>query len=255
MIRLSHHAELDALRHLWRKNNQAEHLEQAKERLRGLQQEFPYVLSVGHELVLVLEKLGDVEGAIHVLGQLERQFKHLDEETLCRWGMIFKKKGDHALLPLADLTQAVQDFEQAGKYYARAFEVRRGFYPRINELTLQFVQAALCKDLGKYEAAQQLLNDVRRQAQQMLGDASLWRARKEDDHIWLPATKGEAHVLTGDWQQASQRYTDAMFAARGQQFYFDCMRDQIQMLLDACRRLGIVVEGPLAKPDEFFEIR
>ncbi|HEV3447727.1 MAG TPA: tetratricopeptide repeat-containing protein [Gemmataceae bacterium] len=254
MTHLSHHAELDAIRRLWRKSNQAEDLVQAKERLCALRREFLYVLAVGHELVLVLEKLGDVDGAVRALGELERQFKQLDEEMLCRWGKIFKKKGDTALSVRADVTQALHDFAQAGKYYARAHEIHRGFYPRINELTLQFLQAALQKDLEQHEESQRLLDDVRRKAQQMLADATVWRSRKDDDHVWLPATKGEAHVLAGDWRQASDRYLDALAAARGQQFYADCMRDQLKMLLDACRRLGLVTEGGLADPDKFFTV-
>jgi tetratricopeptide (TPR) repeat protein len=254
MIHLSHYGELDAIRRLWRKSNQVEHLEQAKKRLTALQREFPYVLAVGHELVLVLEKLGDVERAIQLLELLERQFRQLDEETLCRWGTIFKKRGEQALSQRPDVTQAIHDFEQAGQYYERAYEVQRGFYPRINELTLQFLQAALWKELREYETGQRLLDDVRRKVDRLLADAGVWRARKDDDHIWLPATKGEAHVLAGDWGRASDRYGDAMAAARGQHFYVVCMRDQLKMLFDACCRLGIVAEGPLADPDNFFRL-
>ncbi len=253
MMHPSHHQEFDEIRGTWRRQIDRPTLEAALDRLKSLADEFPYVLAIGHEIVLVLEKLGRIDEAITQLKNLERQFKKLDEETLCRWGKLFKKQAITALQPPADLTQALQDLDEAARYYARAFEVQRGFYPRINELSLQFYRAAVLNDLGKTEEARLLLEEVRRKAAQMLADSDVWRPRKDDDHVWVLATKGEAAVLAHSWTDAEARYAAAVLTARSQRFYLDVMRDQMKLLVDACRRLGILpVDHALADPDAYF---
>jgi hypothetical protein len=79
--------------------------------------------------------------------------------------------------------------------------------------------------------------------------------RKPDDHIWIPATQGEANVLLANWTAAEIAYADAIRQAAGKKFYHDCMRDQIkQLLLPAFKRLDLPFEGKLSDPDGFFAI-
>jgi hypothetical protein len=44
----------------------------------------------------------------HFVGR-KLSFKQRDEEMLCPWGKIYRKKGDTALSIRADVTQAIQD--------------------------------------------------------------------------------------------------------------------------------------------------
>lgn len=247
----SHHGELEAIRRLWRNKHQPADLEAARQRLALLRREFPYVLAVGHELVLVLEQLGEWQAAVDLLNDLERQFKSLDEETLCRWGKLYKTRGAAAAAQ-GRFSEAIHNFAEARKQYARAYEIQRGYYPRINELTLGFLQAALYQDDKRPAEALRLLKEVQLAAAEMLATTAIWQHRNHDDDVWVLATQGEAHLLANNWPTATTRYQDALAAARGRQFYADCMRDQLQLLLSACHRLGIRPEGPLAEPDRFF---
>ena len=88
-------------------------------------------------------------------------------------GQDLRRKAKSPSLRAAMLHKRMHDFEKAGRYYGRAFELHRGFYPRINELTLQFLRAALWKDHGETEESQRMLDDVRLKAQQMLADARI----------------------------------------------------------------------------------
>jgi len=237
----------------WRKTNTQADLEKARDILKAGFLEYPYALPIGDELVLVLEELGDDKAALQVLKDLEHRFKDAGEETLCRFGKIYKKRAD--LQVAADLLAAAfPSLEESERYYGRAFEKSRGFYPRINELTVRFVRAGVARALGLQGEKDALLRDVQQKAEAMLVDPTIWVSRRTDDNIWIPATRGEANVLLGRWAEATAAYREAVRQSAGQLFYRHCMHGQIKLLLDACSRLGFVPEGPLGEPDVLFEI-
>ena len=66
----------------------------AVELLEGLRERYPHVLAIGQELVLALEECHDPDRAEQLLNTLEKSFLNLDEEFLCRWGRLFKDRGD-----------------------------------------------------------------------------------------------------------------------------------------------------------------
>jgi tetratricopeptide (TPR) repeat protein len=253
MTPLSHHTELTQAR-LWRASNTRPALEQARELLVRMRARYPYVLAVAHELILVLEKLGDVDGAVRELEELERTFPSLDEETLARGGRLYKTLAARTAGDKAGLGRAVCLLETAERYYHRAFEVRKGFYPRVNELTVRFLRAGKLAALGNVPEAQKTLREARSEAREMLEDPTVWESRRDDDVVWLPATRGEIAFLCGDWSAAEAEYGKAKRAANGKVFYFRAMRDQLRLLAAACEKLNITPLGPLSDPDAFFAL-
>lgn len=246
---LSHHAELAHARVLWRATSARPDLEQARDLLRDLRTRHPHVLAVAHELVLVLERLGDLDAAVGELGELERTFPGLDEETLARGGRIHKTLAVRAAPDAAGLARAVGLLESAERYYRRAFEVRRGFYPRVNELTVRFLRAAKLAELGNVTDAGRVLRDVRADAADMLKDPGAWAPHRDDDVVWVAATRGEAAFLCGDWPAAESFYAEARTAARGKAFHLRAMGGQLRLLLAACEKLNVAPPAALADPD------
>lgn len=253
MVKIPTYLDVIEQARVWRKSSSLEDLHTAERILRSGLEQHPYALPIGDELVLVLEKLGRDDEALAMLRKLETQFRDAGEETLCRFGKIFKKRADSKNAS-GSPAAAISHLIEAEKYYERAYEKSYGFYPRINQLTLRFLRAALLAQMGQTEEAQSLLAVVREDAQKILIDPALWKQRLPDDDIWIEATRAETHLLLGDWTTAAQAYQEAVQLAGENQFYFDCMSRQVSMLLDAYRNLQIIPQGDLANPEAFFRI-
>ena len=235
----------------WRKTNEQSELRRAEQILRDGMAHHHYALPLGDELALVLEKQGRDAEALELLKELERRHQNAGEETLCRFGRIYKKRGDRQL-DAGGFAMAYPNFEESERYYHLAFEKSHGFYPRINELTVRFLRASIAAVTDKAALAAPLLQSVHAGAKQMLADPDIWRERRSDDAIWSAATQAEAHFLLAEWTNAEQAYRVAMTKAAGNKFYFDCMASQVKMLLDACHRLNITPPRPLTEPALFF---
>jgi hypothetical protein len=246
MISFSYHEELEKARN-WRNTQTPEALKESRAMLEGLRSEYPHVLAIGHELILVLEKLGELDQATQELQELERVFPKLDEETLSRGGKIHK-----VLAATATGGQAVDHLKKSEEYYRRAGE-GGGSYPRINALTVRLLRAAKLAELGHVPDAQKVLRDVQKDALEFLNTEG-WEQLKSDDNVWLPATQGEAAFLAGNYVVAEASYGRARAAANGKVFYLHAMRDQLKALCDAFKKLNLPVSGPLADPDTFFAI-
>lgn len=235
----------------WRFRGSHEDLETAERSLRAGLEQHPYALPIGDELVLVLEKLGRDDEALALLRKLENQFRDAGEETLCRFGKIFKNRADSRIEKNSHAA-AISHLIEAEKYYERAFEKSFAFYPRINQLTVRFLRAALLSQLGQSDEAAKVLSDVRADAARMLIAPELWRTRLHDDDIWVEAARGETYLLLGDWATAEQAYREAMRLAGESQFYYGCMARQVAMLLNAYGSLKIASHGAIARPEAFF---
>jgi hypothetical protein len=247
VIPLSYHAELEEAKK-WRFAQTEAGLTAAKAALERLRVKYPHVLAVGHELILVLEKLGDLDGASRELQELERVFPKLDEETLSRGGKINK-----LLAATAPLGQANAYLRTAEEYYHRGYAISGGCYSRINELTVRLLRAAKLAESGNAPDAQKLLSNTRLEAAELLNTES-WVAHRSDDNIWVPATQGEAAFLAGDWTTAERAYSRAKFAAAGKVFYLRTMCEQLKLLLEAYARLNVTPSRALADPDALFLI-
>jgi hypothetical protein len=237
---------------VWRSTGSEDALKTAEDILRQGLIEHHYALPLVDELALVLEKQGRDSEAFQLLQDLGERFKDAGEETLARFGKIYKKLADQQIAN-GHYAAADPNLEESERQYGLAFDKSTGFYPRINQLTIRFVRAGVANVLGKPEIAERLVQSVRDDARRMLADPALWLARKPDDYIWIPATQGEANLLLGNWPAAEIAYGEAIHQAAGKKFYHYCMCDQIKNLLfPTFQRLGIPFEGKLRAPNAFF---
>jgi len=245
---------LDVLKQasVWRDENSVPARKTAHDLLVSGLKEFPEALPIGDELVLVLKKEKRIDDAIVLLEQLNRRFRQIGEETLCRWASIHKLRAMERMGSKA-YAQAIMDCEESEKFCARAYEQHHSFYPRINELSVRFLRAALLEALQHSEESLALLALVDADLRKMLADPIVWTPRKSDDEIWSRATRGEALFLLRRWDEAESAYGEAIRGAGDKKFYSDCMADQLEKMLNpAMNLLGIPIGGKLANPNDFF---
>src|ERR1700736_2655182 len=133
------------------------------------------------------------ERAEAILARLENQFMNLDEETLCRWGRLFKDRGDEfmrlpwsnpdGLSPEPDL--ADQFYRRSLEKYDQAYGVRGGHYPGINKATLLLILGSL-KPGAALRGELASSHDL---AGKLLVDRPDWPSEQPDDRtVWHPAT-------------------------------------------------------------------
>ncbi len=164
----THHAVL-AKAKKWRTNNTAENRAEAIQNLEDGMRRFQDALSLGEELVLLHKENGQLDLAIECLRKLERRFKQIGEETLCRWGSVLRLRGLRELAGHA-LGAAMADLQKAEAFFARAFEEFVTHYSRINELTTRFVRAGLARQLKDETTSGQLVRSVEIDAKALLDD-------------------------------------------------------------------------------------
>ena len=185
--------------------------------LEGLTKRYPHVLVIGQELVLALLECKEEVQAEDVLGQLDRSFTNVDEETLCRWGRLFKDQGDaYVRLPWSDPDGRPADPEMARVFYKKsierydqAYRIRSGHYPGINKATLLLILGTLQPPIAG--APPREIEESDALAAALLAGRSNWPASfTEDETLWHPATAGEAYLLRRKWDAAAQQYGDAL---------------------------------------------
>jgi tetratricopeptide (TPR) repeat protein len=165
---------------------------------------YRYVLALWQELAFALKQAGEREDALRLLGELEAEFPTLDEETLCRWGGLFKQDGHEALRGTGGATVAERCYQNALEKYERAYQLRRDPYPGINVATLWFLRAGLARELGRTTEAADDQARARAVARELLADRSRWPKRLPDDNIWMPATEAEAALFLERWGEAAE---------------------------------------------------
>jgi hypothetical protein len=238
----------------WRTSNTAESRAKAIKILERGMTRFTDALSLGEELVLLHKENGQLDLAIQTLRKLECRFQQIGEETLCRWGSVLRLRGLRELAGNA-LGAALADVKEAEAYFARAFEEFGTHYPRINALTTRFIRAGLARQMEGETVSGNLVRSVKADARALLDDERIWTRLKPDDHVWAPASRGEACFLLEDWDCAEAAYAEAVQAAGAEAFPRQCMAKQIHdILLPAFERLGREVSPKLANPDQFFGI-
>ena len=91
--------------------------------LDGLRKQYPHVLAIGQEFVLALIESDELDRAELALKSLENTFANLDEETLCRWGRLFKDRGDDYFeLPGAVSNRFAPNRDLAEEFYRKSLE-------------------------------------------------------------------------------------------------------------------------------------
>jgi hypothetical protein len=234
--------------------------DRAVELLEGLLRRYPHVLAIGQELVLALEECRRHDRAEQVLRQLEAEFLSLDEETLCRWGRLFKERGDaYARLPWSDPgglppdpDLAERSYRMALEKYDQAYRVRSGHYPGINTATLLLVLGAL-RPLAPGAAPGVEVVRSQERARELLAGRGTWKPELPDDlTVWHPATAGEAHLLLREWAEAADQYGKALRSRDLTPRARASIRRQIERILMGFRNLGVAIPPPFADPSALF---
>ncbi len=259
----SYHLPLELARALNRSGDRAKRTK-ALTLLEGLSLRYPHALAVGQELVLALIESGEHDRSEVTLRALEVTFANLDEETLCRWGRLFKDRGDDCLeLPGAVSNRFVPNRDRAVEFYRKALEkydeaygIRSGHYPGINKATLLLIVGSLKGERSGQAtgatAPRELLESVDL-AGQLLENRGSWTTDQPyDEPVWHPATQGEAHLLRREWAQAAALYREAMGAREISHLARESIRRQVDRILLAFRNLGIAIPPPFDDAAAFF---
>lgn len=212
--------------------------------LEHLRQSYPHAIKVAQELVLAYLQHKDRDRAEQLLAELEREFPHLDEETLCRFGRLHRDVGDAYLPeePLADTDRlfAARKYEKAWEHYDRAFAIRAGHYPGINRAALFFLRAWSAVEEADRRS---FIEQAQQAVKELLSRHSAWPMDFTDDNIWHLAAEAEARLLLGHWDDAVKLYRRALEQPNCTAFYRESMGSEVGRLLRALREL-------LALPDE-----
>jgi hypothetical protein len=251
----SYHQPLELARALNRSGEEAKRIK-ALTLLEGLCERYPHVLAIGQEFVLALIERNQHDRAELVLKALEHSFANLDEESLCRWGRLFKDRGDsYVELPRAVSNRRAPNLERAEEFYRnslekydQAYRIRGGHYPGINKATLLLITGSLkARRTGESPGSPLLLELVEsvELAGALLGSRASWRTdQPADETIWHPATAGEAHLLRREWAQAATLYREAMDARDINHHARESMRRQVDRIILAFSYLGVSIPPP-----------
>jgi hypothetical protein len=173
---MSHHARLAFARD-WARCRNSHFITAAASILKQLRCEFPHVLEIEEELALAYLELDQFKDAEILHYEVALRYGQLSEEMLCRFGRIWKDKGNK--VRVEDRSGAGRLFELGLEWYRQAHALRDNYYPGINVATLQFV-------LGRKELARKTVEAVRR---------DLEREQHRDELVWVWATQAEAQLL------------------------------------------------------------
>jgi tetratricopeptide (TPR) repeat protein len=245
----SYHTPLDLARTMGRSRDHDEQ-DRAVRLLDGLAGRYPHVLAIEQERIFVLMAMGHPDRAEAELKRAEKEFPLLDEEFLCRWGRLFKDRGDaHAALVgssggQVDPALAERYYRKSLEKYDRAYEIRKGHYPGINKATLLLILGTLgprprdeierVEDRESFDLAGRILEGSGR-----------WRSEQpDDDAVWFPATIGEAHLLRREWRAAGESYRRALDARAVTGHARDTMRRQVVRILHCFEKLGLTPDHP-----------
>jgi hypothetical protein len=191
----------------------------------------------------------DPDGAEDILKRLEKLFILLDEETLCRWGRLFKDRGDEFIgLPWSkarggesDAGLASQFYRKSLEKYEQAYRIRSGHYPGINTATLWLILGSL-EPQPPSAATRDEVHKAQERAGELLARRSRWPSEQPDDEsVWHPATAGEAHLLRQEWDDAARQYREALKGKNLTALARRSMSRQAERILLCFRNLGVAV--------------
>lgn len=206
------------------RSRQEEFVKAGAKLLEELTQRFPLAIDIWQELALgrielysLTKSSAALRAAGEVLSKLESKCPRPHYETLCRWGRIWKDRGD---LQYDDKQPAEEHYKKALDYYDRAYELaedKEKYYPGINVATLQRL---LDRTPDSQELADRIMEDLRE------------RPRNADaETVWILATMGEACLLLGKCDEAAEFYQRATLHAKCQPQNSDSMGKQVRRIL------------------------
>jgi hypothetical protein len=260
----SYHKPLELARALIRSGEEAKR-DDALRLLEVLLKRYPHVLAIGQEYLLGLIECDRHDRAELALRALENTFANLDEETLCRWGRLFKDRGDdyfelhgavsNRFAPNRDM--AMVFYRKSLEKYDQAYRIRSGYYPGINKATLLLIVGSLkAQPTGQADGPSTERVESEELARKLLEGRASWGADRSDDAtIWHPATAGEAHLLRQEWAQAAVLYREALNGSDLTPHARASINRQVGRILAAFRNLGIAIPPPFDDLSAFFAQR
>jgi hypothetical protein len=221
---LSHRPEL-IFATVWTRSRQEPFVRAGIQILESLRQRHDRALEIWQELALAHFELYDLAHDQASLEQGERVLLELDvkcplphRETLCRWGRLWKDRGDRAFDENPEQPLVAACYQKAWGFYQRAYDApERHYYPGINVATLALL-------LKRREEAEQLAREILEQLQRHPQDAS-------EETVWVLATQAEAFLLIGDCGEAARLYRTALLHPRCQPQFRDAMAKQVRRIL------------------------
>jgi tetratricopeptide (TPR) repeat protein len=209
--------------------------------LQDLKSLFAAALEVWQELALAHFELFDLTGNEAHLQQSERVLRQIDArcpqphyETLCRWGRLWKDRGDRQFDQHGDCPGARSCYREALRFYQRAFDQERNYYPGINVVTLSLL-------LGEEGAARSLAQSIFERVDALPRDSTA-------ETVWRLATAAEAALVLGRWERAADLYRSAITHSKCQPHNRESMQRQVQRILR-------VRPSPAVDFDLVFQIR
>ena len=182
---MSHHGRL-AFARVWARSCNASFIKDAVSILKQLRVEFPHVLEIEEELALAYLELDRSKDAELLLYEVALRYGQLSEEMLCRFGRVWKDKGNK--VRVEDRAGAGRLFELGLEWYRQAYARRKDYYPGINLATLHFV-------LGQKEQARKTTEAVL---------SKLEAEHHRDELVWVWATQAEAQLLLASYPPGSK---------------------------------------------------
>ena len=167
---------------------------------------FPYAVALKQQLVLSLVESDNSADEEKARREIEDFFTlacvFRDHEFLCRFGRIYKDKGDRQLDEnvthqevIEGKLPAYQHYLVALYYYETAYDITGNYYPAINAASL----ALLVGDHEKQKSlAEQILTICAR------------LPLNDPNQTWILATEGEASLLVGRTESATRFYRAAL---------------------------------------------
>ncbi len=230
--------------------------------LQGLVNRFPYSKEVLQEYVLALLEQGDAVDAEAALKQLQLKFGDRNEESLCRWGRLFKDEGDKfAGLPWylkdkrnRDLNKSITFYERALKSYEAAYRIREGHYPGINVAALLLILGGMLTETGADGKGRR--DESRRFATDLLGTREKWPLDygDEDRDLWHPATAGEAYLVLEKSEDAAREYGTVLKSPKLNWHARQSMYRQVVRVCGALKSFRVDAEAPFDEPAKFFQV-
>lgn len=211
----------------WARSRRQPFVEASIEILTDLRSQYTYMTEIGQELALALMELSTLTGdrtfadqAAKLLWELDNQSPITSLETLCRWGRLWKDRGDKLFgsQDEGEREMARKSYETAHTFYQRAYdEFAHNYYPGVNAATLHLL-------LGNQAEADRL-------ARSLIDDLDEGRRHRGHELAWIWATLGEAHLLLSRCTQSAEYYRRAVTHPACRPHHIDTMHAQVKRIL------------------------
>lgn len=254
----SYHEPLRLARR-WNRGGDPGELAAAAALLDGLRGRYPTALRVWYEAAFNRMRRQQADEAMDLLTEMDRRFGgRLDTDTHGLFGKYYKRAGHEYLdaglkEPLgaparaALLERAERGYAAALAQYERGYALDRDGFPGINTAFVRFMRAVVAAQLNRPPDAERLLADARTRAREVLDAAAGWACRLPDDEVWHAATRGEAHALRGEWDEAVRGYRAATDWAGLQAHHTDSMGEQLRRVVQGT---GLLAPLTAAAPSD-----